>query len=513
MKKFVLQLEKLSCKLVGLMATFILAAFTYWAGMYTYMTYVNLENLKVRLYEDSFGKNIGCLSVVLLVLFLFSKIIFVCDENINRKRVRWIAIIVAICAGIGSGIWVIIHNYEPVHDQLQIVADALDFLQGDYSDLKVYLEIYPHQIGLVFLYKLLFSVWPNYEIIFYVHIIWIIAIIYFTYEIAEELFGNSKISLYSIVGAALFVPMYFYVNYAYGDLSMAACGVLGIWSLMKLCKTGQVRYSIYLLGIMTISYLARTNAMIVILALAIILLVFGCSKGNWHMLLTAMLIIVLPLLIHQGIVSYYEEQAGVVMVKGEPAVLHIAMGMQDTYEGPGYYNAYNLTTYVNSGKDADKSASIARAYIAERMKDMKKDPVYTRDFYLLKIQQQWNEPSFSGELSTNTFSEGPGEFIESVYYGTIQASLRIFRNYYLFILYVGAFAGAFYNTFIRKEDHIWKSTIWVVLIGGFLFSILWENKSRYVMPYVVMLVPYSGYGLFELQRFGGKIMLYFSFEK
>lgn len=504
MKKFVSILEKISYKIVCVMATIILAAFTYWAGIYTHMTNVDLENLKIRLYDDSLVKNISFLFIVLVLLFLLSNIIITSDETINRKRVHMIAIAATIGAGIVSVIWVMIHDYEPFHDQLQIVLDAMNFLKGDYSDLKVYLEIYPHQISLVFLYKLLFSVWPDYEAISYVHVLWIMVIVYFSYRIAEELFENNKISLYSIIGAILFVPMYFYVNYAYGDLSMAAGGVLGIWCLVKFCKTRQLKYALYLLFVMTLSYLARTNTLIVIIAMAIVLFMSGCSKMNWQMLLTSILIIVTPIGAHQAIVSYYEYQAEVEMVSGAPAVLHIAMGMQDTYEGPGYYNAYNLVTYVNSDKDADKAAEIAKAYIAGRIEEMKCDLDYTQNFYLMKIWQQWNEPSFSGELSTKTFSEAPGKVVENIYYGTIQEHLRSFRNYYLFVLYAGAFAGAVYKLVFCKEDEIWKSTIWVILIGGFLFSILWENKSRYVMPYVVMLIPYGVYGIYQLQCIAGK---------
>ena len=78
--------------------------------------------------------------------------------------------------------------------------------------------------------------------------------------------------------------------------------------------------------------------------------------------------------------------------------------------------------------------------------------------------------------------------------------MRIFRNRYIFILYAGAFLGAVHKLLARKEDDsIWTNLIFVILIGGFLFSILWENKSRYVMPYVVMLIPYSLYGLYHLQ--------------
>ena len=471
MKKIGVWLEKLSCKIVCVITMVLLFAFSYWAGQYTHLLNVDLVNLKVRLYEDKPGSNLLWLLMVSAVFYGISRIILTEDENANRKRIRIIALGAAFLAGIVSMLWVFIHPYTPDHDQLQVVIDAMDFLKGDYSDLKGYLEIYPHQIGLVVLYKIIVSVWPDIEVIYFFHTIWIMVIVYFTYAVTEEIFENSSTSLFSVMGAVLFVPMYFYVNYAYGDLGMSACGVLGIWLLIKYCKNHKLGYGLGLLSVMILSYMIRANV----------------------------LVLILPLLIQKAILNYYEQKSDVEMRKGTPAVLFIAMGMQDTYEGPGYYNAYNLTVYVNSDKDSFAAAEIGKAYIGNRIAEMKQDLNYTKAFYQTKIWQQWNEPSFSGEVSTKIFQGEPEAVIHNIYYGEMQEFLRSFRNYYMFILYTGAFLGVLSKLFCKKDaDSIWKNTILVAFIGGFLFSLLWESKSRYVMPYVVMLIPYGVYGLYHV---------------
>lgn len=501
MKTFGSLLEYISCKFVCGMATIILAAFTYWAGTCTYMTNMDLENLKVRFHEDNMWVNICWLVFVLIVFWGVSKILFTQDEKANEKRVHICALVSAIAVGIVGVIWVIVHNYEPFHDQLQVVKDAMDFLKGDYSDLKEYLEIYPHQIGLVFLYKILFSICPNHEAIYFVHVIWLMVIVYFTYAVTWQLFESSKISFYSIAGTVCFVPMYFYVNYAYGDLCMAACGILGIWCYIKLCRSNQFKYGFRLLLIMTFSYLARSNSLIVLIAMAITLVVHSVRKYNWRIFIISVALVLVPISTQKIIIASYEYKAEVDMLTGAPAILHVAMGMQETYEGPGYYNAYNLTTYVHAGKDAEAASDVAEEYIRNRIQEMRQDLGYTRGFYRLKALQQWNEPSLSGEISTKTFSGEPRQLVQDIYFGRIQEFLRIFRNRYIFVLYAGAFAGALCKTFTPKnKDSIWKNIIFVILIGEFLFSLLWENKSRYVMPCVVMLLPYGGYGLYRMQN-------------
>lgn len=500
MKKCSFLLEKISCKAVCIMAAIILAAFSYWAGIYTHLINVDLVNLKIRLYEDSFIKNVIWFLSIVLVLFLISKMTLTKNEKQNKKRIHILAISVAILAGVVSLVWAAINNYAPVHDQLQIVQDALEFCDGDFSDLKGYLEIFPYQIGLVHIYKILFSIYPSVSIVYFVHAVLISVIVYFTYAITQEIFENNRAALYSIIGSVGFVPMYFYVNYAYGDLSMAACGILGVWCMIKFCKTKQIRYAVAQLMVMTIGYLTRTNTLIILIAMCIVLLVYGISQKDWKMFLISVLIVCMPLMSSELLLNSYEKKANVEMLEGAPAVLTIAMGMQDTYEGPGYYNAYNLTVYVNADKNADLAAEIGKQYISERMLELRQDLSYTKNFYLTKIWQQWNDPSFGGEVSTYTFEGEESKLVHSIYYGTIQQILRTFRDRYLFVLYVGALLGVLYKTIFQKEDHIWKNIILVIFLGGFLFSLLWESKSRYVMPYVAMLLPYGAYGIYVLQN-------------
>lgn len=516
MRNISLWLECISCKIVCIMAAVLLLLLTCWSGVYTHMLVADLSEEKVRLYQDNPWINICWFLISALFFRIISKVVLTKNEEKNKKIIHILAVVATVFVGIIGVIWVTISTCTPYHDQLQVVEDAMAFLKGDYSDLKGYLEIYPHQLGLVFFYEMLFAVWPAYRAVYYFHVIWLMIIVYFTYAVSEELFADNNCSLCSIAAAAAFVPMYFYVNYAYGDLSCAACGVLGIWLLTKFCKSRQIRYAVFLILTMTVGSLARKNIYVVIIAMVIVLMIYGMKQKNYYSFLVAALLVVFPLGMLNGIKMYYEMQADAKMVAGQPAILHIAMGMQESWEGPGYYNAYNLKTYVDADKDAVAASKIAKEYISDRFREMRQDLSYTRNFYQVKIWQQWNDPSFSGELSTNRFESTPRNFVLDIYFGALQEFLRAFRNRYLFVLYIGAFLGTIRLLFTPKDkDNIWKHTICIILIGGFLFSLIWENKSRYVMPYIVMLLPYGAYGLSQLQSGGMKLMklLYKSFEK
>ena len=40
----------------------------------------------------------------------------------------------------------------------------------------------------------------------------------------------------------------------------------------------------------------------------------------------------------------------------------------------------------------------------------------------------------------------------------------------------------------------------IAVYGGFLFSIIWEAKLRYILPYLVIMIPYSVVGLYNLSQ-------------
>lgn len=48
---------------------------------------------------------------------------------------------------------------------------------------------------------------------------------------------------------------------------------------------------------------------------------------------------------------------------------------------------------------------------------------------------------------------------------------------------------------VRKHAPFEQLILLIVFLGGFFFHILWEGDSRYVLPYFVMLIPYSVWGM------------------
>ena len=52
-----------------------------------------------------------------------------------------------------------------------------------------------------------------------------------------------------------------------------------------------------------------------------------------------------------------------------------------------------------------------------------------------------------------------------------------------------------------NHDQIKCTFLITIFIGGFAFHILWEAKSRYIIPYIVVLIPVAA---MNIHKFGIK---------
>lgn len=73
-----------------------------------------------------------------------------------------------------------------------------------------------------------------------------------------------------------------------------------------------------------------------------------------------------------------------------------------------------------------------------------------------------------------------------------------YMKVYQLLLYGGIFILLL--TRIRKPTDITWYLLLIAAFGGFLFSLIWEAKTRYVFPYFLMLIPYLAMFLGEIKK-------------
>ena len=124
-----------------------------------------------------------------------------------------------------------------------------------------------------------------------------------------------------------------------------------------------------------------------------------------------------------------------------------------------------------------------------------------------KILSQWDEPSYQALLVLNAgvdhgdISQMKHEIMFGRYYDGILQFMNLFQS----LLYAAALVSALYLILKRGEASAYLFHL--IFIGGFLFQMLWEAKSRYVLFYIVMMLPLCAMGISVICRLleaGGK---------
>lgn len=481
----------------------IFSVLAYWALRYTYFYPADYSSEIVSIAPDSMAKNSIAFFVVVIITYILQRFLLVGDEKNKQKRVFCFVIIDLILLGIFM-IWYVSNTHIPPYwDQAQVYLDALSFKSGDYSDINGYLNMYPQQYGLIFLYEFLFLFAPDeYITIQYANVLFVLLLIYFSYKITDEMFHNAAVSFYCVLGMTFFLPLHLYVNFVYGDVGSTALAVGGMYGFVKWCEKGLKRYAVLSVICFCIAYMLRKNILIVLIAVLLAALVETFRKLDWRPILVGILVMVLPLVGMGCVTKSYEFRSGKEIEGGIPSIMWVAMGLQgdynEYYNECGMFNGYTESTYRGIGQsDSEYTAEIGKAYINERILEFKNNPQMAKDFFKAKIQLQWTEPTYSSLIMTSKFGESLTEVTSRVYFGTIPEKMIQLMDRYSFILYASVAIGMMISLF--RRDRVYKNVILIAVVGGFLFSIIWEAKGRYVMPYVVFLVPYMSRGIFEVQ--------------
>ena len=172
----------------------------------------------------------------------------------------------------------------------------------------------------------------------------------------------------------------------------------------------------------------------------------------------------------------------------------VAIGMQEGMRGNGWYN--------NNADIAWKEIETAdiqyKQMIKENIYNFKNNIPHAVKFYIKKIASMWTDPmqeSIWQNLSFNFYEiylkdKSPEEIN---YYQKVDNMLinnqkwaKIYQKALLFIIF-----GLSILVIIKNRANISNEIILLLLcfMGGLFFHILWEAKSRYIIPYIIILIP------------------------
>jgi len=489
--------EKIFCDLFNVFASLMFFLLFHYCLSLTGENRAGMDEF-IYFKTDSILFNLLLLFLALICLHFLSKL----PEKLKTFRARNFMLAGAcILSAAFSFYWVFASKSAPQADQLYLCQYADAFNRGDFSSLERggYLARYPQQLGMVTLLRILFGLFGSMNYLAFQCLAAALTplLLLSGCKVVRLLSDhNAKAEFYYLLFSLLCFPMYAYTTFVYGDFLSTVFGIFSVWMYLSCLKTfSWGRLALFGLSIGTAVFL-RTNFLILVLAMGIVMLIKLLQEFHWQNLaLVAALGLgcgILQLTLWGLYANKSQQDAPAI-----PALLYIVMGLNDDHQRAGWHNEYEYTTFAQL--DDNPAAAKGKAYADLKMylELYKNDPDYMVDFFVRKMNSQWNAPMYQSLIMNSRVTGEQLPPVRDLYRnGRLTVLLETGMKLYQLLLYGSILFLLIFRRqkFLRIEQYLPL----IAVFGGFLFSLLWEAKTRYTFPWLLMQLPYMAMGVNEL---------------
>lgn len=453
----------------------------------------NRMNQQVTLARDGFG---GLALTAALLLALAAVHAFLRRRAGRRAFAAALALwtAAALCFVLSVGLL-------PRADSALVIDAAKRFAAGDFSPLEgEYFSRVSYQLGICLPLEGLARLLPGLDLNLLMQALNCMisaALMALLCGLAGGLSGDARTSGAAALLYMAFVPMLLFNMFVYGVLPMLLLCVLAMRCFARCARTGERRFGVLYALLIGAAAALKPNAMIVMLALLICAAVHALQRKDGFLLLCAALSAVLCFALPAGVIRLYELRAGVTLAPDTGMLLRLAMGMQDSMIAAGWYNGV-IEEYWPLSVTPEMEKAAALEMLAARLREFAADPAGAWAFFKEKCLTQWAEPSYdilwygavcgkSGRfngLAHAIFRDG----------SPVRALLAGYMNIFQQAAYVLALIGTC-GMIKEKRIEAVQLMLPVTVLGGFLYHMLFEAKSQYIYPYMLLLLPLAAAGM------------------
>ena len=453
----------------------------------------NRMNQQVTLARDGFG---GLALTAALLLALAAVHAFL------RRRAGRRAFAAALALWTAAALcFVLAVGLLPRADSALVIEAAKRFAAGDFSPLEgEYFSRVSYQLGICLPLEGLARLLPGLDLNLLMQALNCAisaALMALLCGLAGGLSGDACTSGAAALLYLAFVPMLLFNMFVYGVLPMLLLCVLAMRCFARCARTGERRFGVLYALLIGAAAALKPNAMIVMLALLICAAVHALQRKDGFLLLCAALSAVLCFALPAGVIRLYELRAGVTLAPDTGMLLRLAMGMQDSVIAAGWYNGV-IEEYWPLSVTPEMEKAAALEMLAARLREFAADPAGAWAFFKEKCLTQWAEPSYdilwygavcgkSGRfngLAHAIFRDG----------SPVRALLAGYMNIFQQAAYVLALIGTC-GMIREKRTEAVQLMLPVTVLGGFLYHMLFEAKSQYIYPYMLLLLPLAAAGM------------------
>lgn len=471
--------------------------------------------------------------VSFFVLFFFLHLLLM---KMHRYRLRLFmklnTLLCALWTGGLSFLWIRTNRYPPIADQLTVWDSArLIASQQSIEPFADYISSYTQQKGIILFMAGLIRLFGSQPISSFRpwNILCAMGIVILLCAIAWEIYRKEEVVIFTGVLTAFFFPLILYTVYIYGTISAYGFSLLGLYATLRTLRLAKLLsfsqapswkklwrlsrpkllrlllWSLLLAGSFAVCTQLYTGSLIAVTASTLTLSVqaflyfFFRKKRKEAFLLSLCTFLLLFSVVFAGDCAdlLFRRVSGLRTGDGVPASAYVYMGItsENGACGPGSHNGTDITSFHEHGMDTAATDIYAKEESVKALKEYAsgKRPL---SFFLKKTEYQWCDGWFgSATLTVNPLLNAP---VSSFFRFLMQKGLPLlgtFLSLFLPFIYLFALTGVCFRVRQRFFAHMGAGLPELFFIGGFVFQFFWESKSRYCLPYVMILLPVAAYGL------------------
>lgn len=419
--------------------------------------------------------------------------------SVNRLRTETVMTVCVLAVAAGGVAFVLSAQAAASQDCYIVTRAAYHASIGDASRLsEVYFKQYPYQLGYALFSEGMFRLFGYNCIPLELFNVFCLAIAELTIlRIVRKLWADRPAKLCAFLFLICIQPILF-CTFPYGNIPGLMFSVLAVYEALS-AEPGKKGWPHVLLAALFIGLAVafKKNSVIVLAAIVIILAIKVIRKPTWTRVACICLCILSAWGISAGVQKQYEKRFGIEFGKGVPMLSWVAMGINDAFIAPGWYNGtYTAVNFRECGLDPEQASKRSGQEIRTRLQYLKEHPDEAKQFFSEKLRSEWNEPTYQSIWTTQvrgSYGE-PGRLAKWVC-GSGEKAVKGWMNAVQLFVFAAAAVGTL--CLLRKrriEDAVFPACV----LGGFLYHAVCEAKSQYILTYFVLLIPIAAYGLSAL---------------
>lgn len=454
-------------------------------------------------YSDGIIGNILWLAAGVLIIFLILPLL--------KKIPFWaeLAILSVWTITLGA-VWIYSSNSSPSEDSWRVMTAAYQFAENNFESFNSdnrYFYDYSFQLGYVFFNELIiriamiFGKPENLLFIEMINVILLAAAYIAIVLINTRIFKDDRIRHITVLMLMFAAQPLIFCSFLYGIIPGMTFALYGVLFMILYLQKDKFAYGIFSAVCTAMAVMIKTNNNIVLVAICCIVFVMmfrrkKIVKDLLYIAITA----AISLSVSPAVKSFYEGRADVDLGESIPYSAWFAMGLHEADNAPGWYNpAYTVYLYSNNSYNADATHSEAMEIIKNRAKYFAEDPQYRHEFFYKKFISQWNETSYESIWNNIIrYNYSPRVGIAEWVCGNGEKAVKKYMDLYAQLVFAAVFIGLIA---CLKNKNILSITLPLIILGGMMYHLLAEAKSQYAMPYFIMMIGFSAYGLLTAYNF------------